>query len=429
MSFPIILIKKLFFILLFIGNPLSYGDSEELSLETKRFFNEQKEKMEMARTTWGDTALIFASKMGEAFVVEDLLKNDSTDIQDKNWNGNTALHVADNAETAEVLLKYKADVYSKNNNQQSPLHTSKSYKITELIIEAGTNIHSQDINGDTALHSFIKRGDVLSAKFIIENGADVLVKNNNGDSPLHLAPMHQNGIHSLKILMDSGAKVNIKNKDGNTPLHLGVWFQNESFVENILSKYKAKSNIKNNNGDTPLHLATRNSDLIEIMDTLIKHGESKMVETQNNYGERPIHTAVWRNPKSKKGYKYDSNILKGLLFLVQQHNADINAKTIKGNTALHILTENSKDLKSIAFLAEQQNITIDAQNNEKQTPLHLAVLENFAGAVDIYLKNGADYNIKDAQGQTALELAKQMNHPKVLRAFDEHINNCLSHFQ
>jgi ankyrin repeat protein len=48
-------------------------------------------------------------------------------------------------------------------------------------------------------------------------------------------------------------------------------------------------------------------------------------------------------------------------------------------------------------------------------PLIRAVLYGKSKALQALIEGGADKNIKDEQGRTALELAKKYNHPEIIK--------------
>ena len=117
------------------------------------------------------------------FSLIDELINRGADLNLKDKDGNTALHLA--------------------------VNTSDSILI-ESLLEAGANINLKDNDGNTALHLAVIRGDSISIESLLEAGADRTISNNNGQSPLDLA--YENGVDDIIYLF-------VSHPPGNEPPH------------------------------------------------------------------------------------------------------------------------------------------------------------------------------------------------------------------
>ncbi|KAI0714756.1 ankyrin [Earliella scabrosa] len=97
-----------------------------------------------------------------------------------------------------------------------------------------------------------------------------------------------------------------------------------------------------------------------------------------------------------------------LLEIFEEGNFDINTKDGLGNTALHYAAMNGY-LDILEHLLEYEGCDVDLQNRtEGATPLHLALrIEDDdlrKAVVESLLDAGADYKIKDKNGETPLDL-------------------------
>ena len=88
----------------------------------------------------------------------------------------------------QLLVKYGADVNSKDFNGQTPLqmvlpcgHISKnSLPLANFLLENGADINAQDLVGRTLLIEACQQLDFSSVQWLIENGADPLIKDSKG---------------------------------------------------------------------------------------------------------------------------------------------------------------------------------------------------------------------------------------------------------
>ena len=100
------------------------------------------------------------------------------------WTNNSEARL----KCVKLLVKYGADVNSKDFNGQTPLqvllpcgHISKNrLPIANFLLENGADINAQNLVGNTLLHNACNHLNGLSAQWLIENGADPLIKDIDG---------------------------------------------------------------------------------------------------------------------------------------------------------------------------------------------------------------------------------------------------------
>ena len=108
-------------------------------------------------------------------------------------------------DTGEIkrLLKAGADPNTKLKRWgKTPLHYFKSTEIAQIFINAGANLNAKDFHGNTPLHERAWEGGILGITFLLEAGADPLIRNNRGQLPSEFT----SDFRSKQLLLDAMAK-------------------------------------------------------------------------------------------------------------------------------------------------------------------------------------------------------------------------------
>jgi len=113
----------------------------------------------------------------------------------------TFLHHVDSIEWVKLLIEKGADVNVKNNNGRTPLHLALTIEKMKLLLNAGANINEKKPNGDTVLSGCI---DIEQLQFLLENGADPNIRDNNGLLPIQKKWMNE---QMKQILIQYGSKL------------------------------------------------------------------------------------------------------------------------------------------------------------------------------------------------------------------------------
>jgi hypothetical protein len=122
---------------------------------------------------------------------------------------------------------------------------------------------AQVYEGDTALHAASFSYDIVSARQLLERGADVRAQNRRGAEPLHSAmiggpgaapwnPSQQRAI--IVCLIEAGGDPNAKAAGGVTPLHRAVRNRCAGAVD-VLLAFGADPHLRNDSGSTASDLA------------------------------------------------------------------------------------------------------------------------------------------------------------------------------
>ncbi|KAM5236748.1 B-cell lymphoma 3 protein [Ctenodactylus gundi] len=118
----------------------------------------------------------------------------AVDLEARNYDGLTALHVAVNTECHQavlLLLERGADIDAVDiKSGRSPLiHAveNNSLSMVQLLLQHGANVNAQMYSGSSALHSASGRGLLPLVRTLVRSGADSGLKNCHNDTPLMVA--------------------------------------------------------------------------------------------------------------------------------------------------------------------------------------------------------------------------------------------------
>ena len=311
-----------------------------------------------------------------------------------------------NNETQKVthfLQDSRNDIKAKKLDQLGSLCVAidnGNFLIVDGLLGIGCNPNVTYSNNKPALFVALVNGNMSIVSSLLNHGAKV-------EKTLFFAIQNElsNFVKKILELQVDINKLKTERYSRHTPLHLAIDRCNLEIVK-LLLKHKADPNRLNLKGDTPLYLAVSKGH-IEIVKELLKNGAEV---DKRSLGVTPFSNAIITNP---------FNIPKILLEYGADVDAIIDSPWFEGRTSLQIASYVGR-LKNVEFLLEH-NANINAVDSIKCTPLHLATLANKTKVVNLLLSSGGnDLNIRNEEGNTALESAIAKNHIKVTKMISFH---------
>ena len=167
------------------------------------------------------TALADCIKLNDTWKITKALKSNGG-INKADPEGDTPLMLAalyGNAETMRWMLKKGADPNGKNSEDETALmwaiHDLEKIKI---LLGHGADINARTKSGNTALLlAAVGSSQFETVSFLLQNGADPLVKNKRNETPLIRAAIFGDTA-TLGLLIRNGNDVNAIDSNGFTPL-------------------------------------------------------------------------------------------------------------------------------------------------------------------------------------------------------------------
>ena len=377
---------------------------------------------------FGGTALMLAAKAGGFNSVKYLTERMSvSSLNQRNYEGETALMIAG----------------SHNSSEQT--------SCLKCLVEAGADLNGMDEFGNTALMLAAKAGVINSVKYLMERMSvpSLIQTNNIGQTTLMLAASGSDDANALcvKYLVEAGADLNVQDEFGNTALMLAARAEWLNSVKYRTERMSVSSLIQTNNeGQTALMIAASNnsSEQTSCLKFLVEAGADLNVQNKRGYTalmhaskrgsvesvklltERmSVPTLNQANDKGQTALMLAASRYVDILKYLVEAGADMNVQCKRGYTALMHASKSGNE-ESVKLLTERVSVsTLNQANDYGQTALMLATSrcdDNDAVILKHLLEAGADLNVQDKDGYTALMYASELGSVESVKFLTERMS-------
>ncbi len=262
-------------------------------------------------------------------------------------------------------------------------------------LNQGTDVALRDESGRTSLMDASEGGHESVVKLLLAGGASPHKKDLFGDTPLLLAAASGNP-RVISMLVRKGARLDDRDVHGNTPLHIASGKGNLAAVR-ILMRMGSPLNATNSKGMTAADLARSRGHGKVFEELLVGGGRLKMLKKRKNFS----------SPGGKEEFA------KNLLRLRGKKAGKKGTYSYKGWTDLTIASWEG-NLAAVKALVTG-GVPVDGKNGKGFTPLLLASRKGNVPVVDYLLRHGADWELKSREGMTPLREAASRGYDDVVR--------------
>ena len=376
---------------------------------------------------------------------------------------------AKSIEVTRMFAESGADFTLADANRETPLHWATALPqnrlandIVEAILAAGGDPDAKGKNGDTAFFRAVKQDQAELAATLLNGGSDPLIPDHVGQTPLHHAarmghadvvrallewgveadrpnlstrftPLTEavlnNHVETARILIEAGANINYATNDGYSLLGHAVGRQFPELVELLIlngadTEYRgphgtntqaaeriggniahvfsqAAAAMGTNSDDAPLAVAVLHNRVDDAY-RLLRDGADPNLRTPDGY--YLIHHAAGRD-------------FTGMIVLLMAYGADErNLRDANGESAADIVFVNRRR-RNPTMAAMNEGATIRDSDDPK---FAYAVMYNRVDEVRERLEDGADPDLRTADGYFMLVHAAGRRYPEVARLLVQH---------
>lgn len=345
----------------------------------------------------GQTPLLLGCIEGNPLMVEYLIRAGGQ-VNEPNKFGETPLMLASlngHEEAVALLLHAHANVHHVNDQGQSALQLAAyGGKVGSLraLLNKGAKLEQVDVQGQTALHFAAKSNSVEASQYLLNLGLSINHADHKGKTPIMVAAEYSQ-LEMVNSLLAHHAQLYLTDKDGNSVLHHAVNSGQFTIILNCL-KHGALVDQKNAAFETPLMLACKQSDFNAVKLLVKDFGADLNVMDQ--WGQTPLFMCIKSNEPLIAEY-------------LLSYGADPDATSYQSLTPLQLASQQG-DLNLVQSLVKYGADLDVSENKHQESALIFAARKGHTAIVDFLIKSGANPDLTDHLGHSALYEAYEHDH-------------------
>ncbi len=385
----------------------------EKKVTDDKLFNEIGTILETSSPADKGILLFYAVPLNKSELIA-LLLQAGADASEQSSYGFTAMHVAALLKNWECVKAFAKEKPDKNNAYQygaalTLAAATNQWDVVQILIKANAfpNWHVLDHDNQTALHFAILENKADMVQMLLNAGADASLQDSNGHTAIQIAAVGRKW-ECVKAFATQKTDANDSSRYDSVLL-MAAKMNLLDVVKILINDAGAslRQGDQNDYNRTALHFAAYHNN-VDMARVLINAGFDASL--QDSEGRTAIDIAAnlgnWNYIKAastmKKSDKNDSlHYGRALAIAVHRNQPDVVKVLINAYAPIHW----------------------HARAHNNQTPLHFAAIKNNVAMVQMLLAAGANAQLQDSDGKTALDLATEKNYQECARTLSTHSNS------
>ncbi|KAJ3090508.1 hypothetical protein HDU96_003395, partial [Phlyctochytrium bullatum] len=266
-----------------------------------------------------------------------------------------------NPEIIQFLLEHGADTEARYGGLTALLFVASDWRLEdhmeaiELLIASGADVGARDEKGWSALHHEAKRGKPECVQLLLDAGADVNAPNWRGQTPRHASIRNYAG--TTNVLRSHGASVKETAPLVVPPLYAAIESNDCELLKSLIGAGESLC-APNFMSKPPLHFALEHAQAAAI---LLAAGADPNARC---WGK--LNALLWL---ARSGVEAED--AEKLLAVMLERGVDINARDLRGATALHYALR-SGSMELFLLLLRTEGVDLSAEDEEENTWAHAA---------------------------------------------------------
>jgi len=274
------------------------------------------------------------------------------------------------------------------------------------------SLTSLAVAADLRLVEAVRQGDRDAVRSLLSQAVDVNAPQGDGATALAWAA-HRNDLDTADLLIQAGANANAANDYGVTPLSLACSNGNARMVEKLLAA-GADTNAAQMSGETPLMTCSRSGNLEAVQAILARGGvdvnarETRRGQTALMWAVAAKHPEVAQALIARGADVHARSRVLGRYnhFRIEYYGKDVHYATEAGGFTPLLFAARVGDLDTARVLLAA-GANVNDRTAEDGSALVVATASGHEQLAQFLLENGANPNVADALGVTALHWALQ----------------------
>ncbi|KAF2811736.1 ankyrin [Mytilinidion resinicola] len=349
-----------------------------------------------------------------------------------------------------LLLNHNADANTQDDQGGRPIQRAIDYGETEavkLLLEHNVQYDFRDLFGRTIIHAAACNNQFRTLRVILERckGLDINAQGSrSGETALHDAA-RSGFVRTVQVLLEYGALTTIENYAGRTPAKSAKDAGKKAVLELLQVARKKeedegrirpvhKADTFSINSEIPLWMAVQQHSSDNLRERIARTSVAEINQISPDSGDTALHLAVTKNRPDVVGMLLDAgadpDILdtfdrtalilgcqNGNIAAVRrlvEHGADLNIAIFRDEPAWEIAFK-ANWISITTYLLAQPSCEIKSNTSTLFTCLAWAAYAGDLGAARRLVEAGAPVHLKNSEGKTVSQIAKEYEHEDLER--------------